>query len=74
MTKLLKYSLFALALPLGTSTLAVAHEHHDPRPTAPRNGCGTNDNTAPEVDPSLAIGGITLLGGTIAVARARRRN
>ena len=74
MTKLLKYSLFALALTLGTSTLAVAHEHHDPKPTRPNNGCNNNDNTAPEVDPSLAIGGFTLLGGTIAVARARRRS
>jgi hypothetical protein len=26
----------------------------------------------PEVDPSLAIGGITLLAGTLAVLRARR--
>lgn len=28
---------------------------------------------APEVDPSLAIGGLTLLAGTIAVLRIRRK-
>lgn len=27
---------------------------------------------APEIDPSLAIGGLTLLAGTIAVLRTRR--
>jgi hypothetical protein len=31
------------------------------------------DNVAPEVDPSLAIGGLTLLGGTLTVIRSRRR-
>jgi hypothetical protein len=29
--------------------------------------------SAPEVDPSLAIGGLTLLVGTLAVLRTRRR-
>jgi len=28
---------------------------------------------APEVDPSLTIGGLTLLAGTIAVLRVRRK-
>jgi hypothetical protein len=31
------------------------------------------DNLAPEVDPSLAVGGLTFLGGTLAVLRSRLR-
>jgi hypothetical protein len=30
-------------------------------------------HTAPEVDPSLAIGGLTLLAGTLAILRVRSR-
>jgi hypothetical protein len=30
-------------------------------------------NVAPEVDPNLAIGGFTLLAGTLTVMRSRRR-
>jgi LPXTG-motif cell wall-anchored protein len=32
-----------------------------------------NHTSVPEVDPSLAIGGLTLLAGTIAVLRIRRK-
>jgi hypothetical protein len=31
-------------------------------------------NVAPEVDPNLAIGGFTLLAGTLTVMRSRRRS
>jgi LPXTG-motif cell wall-anchored protein len=59
MTKhLLKYAFVALGLALGTS--ATAH------------GLAFSLK-APEVDPSLAIGGLTLLAGTIAVLRVRRK-
>jgi hypothetical protein len=66
--KVLKYSLFGLALAVGASASAHAdpwwnHDHDPPKPQ-PR--------TAPEVDPNLAIGGLSLLGGTIAVLRVRR--
>ena len=64
MKNVLKYSVMGLVLALGSSVAAHAHHHQDP-PPAP---------AAPEVDPSLAIGGFTLLAGTIAVARARRRS
>jgi hypothetical protein len=56
--KLLKYSFLALALILGVSTAA----HADP----------WWQHQAPEVDPGLAISGLTLLGGTLTVLRARR--
>ena len=36
--------------------------------TARAHAC---DNLAPEVDPNMAIGGITLLAGTLAVLRSR---
>ena len=59
-----KYSLLVLALTLGSSIAAHAH-YKEGRPQTPP--------PAPEVDPSLAISGITLLAGTLTVARARRR-
>lgn len=73
MHKLFKYSLiFALALAVNT----IAH-------AAPGNGNGNGDgnghnnpnnpHTAPEVDAGLAAGALALLGGTIAVLRARSR-
>jgi hypothetical protein len=69
MTKnLLKHTLMVLVLALGTCTAA--------------NGlvfkkCGTGKGPpcpTPEVDPSLAISGLTLLAGTLAVLRVRRSN
>jgi hypothetical protein len=91
MTKLLKHSVLALALALGTSTYAHAesvalvhggfgaviqeiidwlfgHSDH-------QNNTGNNqptNNVAPEVDPSLALSGFMLLGGTLTVLRSRR--
>jgi len=74
MKNLLKYSLLALAITLTASISAHAdgwsdwgwgqpkHHHHD-KPA----------NLAPEVDPSLALSGLTLLGGTLTVLRSRRR-
>ena len=74
MKNVLKYSLLVLALVLTVSPRAHADDdggwwwsdppkHHDP----------DGPTTAPEVDPSLAFGGLTLLGGTLTVLRSRRR-
>jgi hypothetical protein len=58
MKNLLKNALVVLGLALCTCTAAHAIAF---RPAAP------------EVDPSLAIGGFTLLAGTLAVLRVRRK-
>lgn len=59
MTKnLLKYSLLVLGLALGTCVSA--------------HGMVFTHPTKPEIDPSLAISGLTLLAGTLAVLRVRR--
>jgi LPXTG-motif cell wall-anchored protein len=65
----LKSSLLALALAVAASPMAQAHDkdkHHDPKPPC------DPPNTAPEVDPSMAFAGLTLLGGTLTVLRSRR--
>jgi hypothetical protein len=66
--RVLSYAFLGIALAVGGSASAFAdpwhHHDHDPPKPQPR--------TAPEVDPGLAIAGISLLGGTIAVLRARR--
>lgn len=59
MKNLLKNALVVLGLALCTCTAA----HALAFTLAP----------APEVDPSLAIGGFTLLAGTLAVLRVRRK-
>lgn len=57
MTKnLLKYTFVILGLAL--ATCASAH--------------GMAFKQAPEIDPSLAVSGLTLLAGTLAVLRVRR--
>ena len=69
MKSALKYSILALALVLSTSTFAHAGDwDHHPKADDPH--CG---NTAPEVVPSLALSGLMLLGGSLTVLRARRR-
>ena len=55
---LLKYTLLVLGLAL--ATCASAH------------GMVFFKGGAPEVDPSLAVSGLTLLAGTLAVLRVRR--
>jgi LPXTG-motif cell wall-anchored protein len=64
----LKSSLPALALAVAVSPMAQAHDRHDHDPKPP---CDP-PNTAPEVDPSMAFAGLTLLGGTLTVLRSRR--
>jgi hypothetical protein len=63
--KLLKYSFLVLALGLGMITAAHA------APTSTTSSVPKPTSKAPEVDPSLAIGGISLVAGTLAVLRAR---
>jgi hypothetical protein len=72
--KLLKYSSLVFALALYTSSYAHAESlwdilfgnHNPPSHQNP-------PQRAPEVDPSLAIGGFSLLAGTLTVLRARHR-
>jgi hypothetical protein len=100
MTKLLKHSVLALALVIGSSTYAHAesvalanggfsgfiqeiidwlfghsdHNNNNNPGSNPTGGTPTtpNNNVAPEVDPSLALSGFMLLGGTLTVLRSRR--
>jgi hypothetical protein len=69
MKKLIKYSLLALGLVLAVSTSA-----HAQGPECGRGPQGPQPvNSAPEVDPSLAVSAMALLGGSLTVVRARRR-
>jgi hypothetical protein len=87
MTKLLKHSVLALVLAIGSGTYA-----HAETVTAyggiggivqdfiewlfgssgNHNQGNQNPNVAPEVDPGLAMSGFMLLGGTLTVLRSRR--
>jgi hypothetical protein len=68
----LKYSLSVLALALAVPAAHAGDRdgHHNPPPP---NKCNP-PATAPEVDPSMAFAGLTLLGGTLTVLRSRPRN
>lgn len=84
MLKLLKYSVLALVLALGSSTFAHAETTATVDggllgtilswlfPPPPGNNNNHHGNTAPEIDPSLATSGLLLLGGTLVVTRRRR--
>jgi len=65
MKRLLGYPLVA-ALAIGLNMAAYAKPHKDHDPPKP--------HTAPEFDAALAIGGLALVGGSIAVLRACRRS
>ena len=62
-----KSSALVLGLVLMLGAPAYAHDHHGGYP--PSGGSGA----APEVDPSLAVAGISFLAGSLAVLRSRRR-
>jgi hypothetical protein len=66
MKSLLRYTVLTFALAVGASTLA----HATPCATTDRN---CKPAAAPEVDPSLAAVGVSLLAGGLAVLRARGR-
>jgi len=68
MNKFGRYSLIlGVSLGLTAASYARPHDrdHNYPDPPAPK--------TAPEVDPSLGVSGLALLGGTLALLRARHR-
>ena len=70
MKKLFRYSTIALGLVLGAG--ALAHAWGDPKPW-PHDPGKPAAPSAPEVDPNLAIGGITLVAGALTVMRAGKR-
>lgn len=61
MKNLLKYAPLALVLAFGACTAAHGMVF------------GGTGGHQPEVDPSLAVSGLTLLAGTLAVLRVRRK-
>jgi hypothetical protein len=62
MKNVLKFSMLALALAVGSSKIALAR---------PDNGF--NPPPAPEVDPGMALSGLALLGGTLTVLLSKRK-
>jgi len=70
MKDLLKYALVTSVLALGATAVASA----TPSPCATVNPNCRPTFSAPEIEPGLAIVGLSLLAGTIAVMRARRRS
>jgi hypothetical protein len=88
LTKLLKHSVLAMGLVLGSSTYAhaetVALAHGGIggiiqdvidwlfHDSANNNQGNQKTNVAPEIDPNLLISSCILLGGTLTVMRSRR--
>ena len=56
----------------GHSTYHASNTAPNNQPTGTPGGNNPGNNQAPEVDPSLAMSGFTLLGGTLIVLRGRR--
>jgi hypothetical protein len=56
-----KFSALVLGMVLILSAPAFALKHHDKK----------DDGSAPEVDPSLAVAGISFLAGSLVVLRSR---
>ena len=70
MSNILKFALLTLVLTVGGNTAANANPTS--APCASTNP-GCKPKTAPEVDPTLATVGVSLLAGTLTVLRARKR-
>jgi hypothetical protein len=68
MNKKWKSSAFVLGLVLMLSAPAFARSHGGSIPPT-----GGSSGAAPEVDPGLAIAGISFLAGSLAVLRSRQR-
>jgi len=68
MRSFLKVAILTLVLAFGASVAA----HAVPCASVEPN-CKPIPKPAPEVDPSLAVAGISFLAGTLTVLRARRR-
>jgi hypothetical protein len=65
MRSLIKFALLTVVVAFGASIAATAE--------APCPSWNRDCHKAPEMDLGLAVAGISLLGGTLAVVRARRR-
>jgi hypothetical protein len=63
-----KSSALVLGLVLVLGVPAYAHDHHGGNPPS-----GGGSGAAPEVDPGLAVAGISFLAGSLAVLRSRLR-
>ncbi len=64
--KMMKYASVALAVALGLSLHASADDDHG------RDHRWKDKNTAPEMDPGMAMTALSLVGGTLLVVRTRR--
>jgi len=69
-TKFVKYGLFVGTFVLGFSTFASADPGHGDG--FDRHHGKGNSQQAPEIDPGLALGAVSLIGGSLLVQRARR--
>ena len=69
MSNILKFALLTLVLAVGGNT--AAHANPAATPCASTNP-SCKPKTAPEVDPSLAVVGVSLLAGILTVLRARK--
>jgi hypothetical protein len=73
----LKFSVLTLVVALGPGTAALAKADpppgQGPVPLQKTQLPPLKSEPAPEVDPSLAIAGISLLAGTLVVVRSRFR-
>jgi hypothetical protein len=70
-----KSSALVLGMVLLMSAPAFARGHqggNPPNPPTPSPTWGGGSGAAPEVDPSLAVAGISFLAGSLAVLRSRR--
>jgi hypothetical protein len=70
MNNKLKTSALVLGLVLMSGAPAFAHGRGG---TTPPPGGSTTTGAAPEVDPGLAIAGVSFLAGSLAVLRSRLR-
>jgi hypothetical protein len=76
MKNLLKFCGPVFVLALAATAYAEPYsklESRNPPPPRTPEPTPNRGNVAPEVDPNLAIGGFTLLAGTLTVMRSRRR-
>jgi hypothetical protein len=71
MTKKWQSSALVLGLALSVGTPAFALDRDVSVPTPDHHG--HSGGAAPEVDPSLAVGGISFLAGSLVVLRSRLR-
>lgn len=72
MKNVLFYFALILILAAATSSRAVAEPYRGCEAT-PQGQPPSCNKVAPEVDPGMVVGGLTLLGGALAVARGRRK-